>query len=206
MGVIIETSGLDDLGSYFREFGEQAAQAMSNAINQTCDRFVLPLAQKTIMEEVNFPAGYLNNDRLYVSQRAYPDRLEAVIKGRDRPTSLARFAAPGTPIGNAGKGKVGNKGVYVSVNPGRSKLISRAFLVSLKNGNTGMAIRLKAGEKPQDFPISREPLYRGKQSDVYLLYGPSVDQVWMDVAGDISPQISAALEKEFVRRFFSLIG
>lgn len=165
--------------------------AAVRAINKTADSS-RKLAADEIRQQVAFPATYLSpsTGRLSVTERARRGSLEARIKGRHRPTSLARFA---TPAG---------KGVNVEVKPGLAQFMPRAFLIKLNAGsgrtetkfNRGLAIRLKPGET-----IRNKKQAIRMASGLYLLYGPSVDQVFRTVAEDITPDVATRLENEFVR-------
>lgn len=135
-------------------------------------------AAERIRAQVNFPTGYLSpaGKRLFVSRLARRGSLEAAITARSRPTSLARFIQGYTP---------GKKGVTVRVKPGSSAFMKNAFVVQLPAGknidtksNLGLAIRLPKGQT-----------LKGKRTAVkldtglYLLYGPSVDQVFINATG-----------------------
>lgn len=94
----------------------------------------------------------------------------------------------------------------VQVNPGTSKKMRNAFLIPLRagevqGGNVGLAIRLRPGERVQNVhtfdPIEIFP-------NVFILYGPSVDQVFQGVAKDIQPEVMQYLDSEFGRQFFRL--
>lgn len=172
-------------------------RAAVQAVNRTALRTRTAAARK-MREQVNFPARYLSGQdgRLQITERARNDRIEARITGRHRATSLARFSVGGT-VG-------GKNGVRVQVAPGFAKLMKRAFLIHLRAGNVpvdtrsnlGLAIRLRAGETIHNKHIM-VPLKKG--SNVYLLYGPSVDQVFRTVAGEVAPDALAFLEDEFFR-------
>lgn len=197
----IEVNGLEAMRSYLDLMPERARNAASLAINQTTDRRAMSLVRENMREEIAFPKGYLEDKkRLGVTKRSRPDDLEAIITGRSRPTSLARFA----------QGSVGRGGrVSLRVNPGRSRTLSRAFLVRLKAGqqltdelfNVGLAIRLRPGER-----IENKKQMTRTDSGLYLLYGPSVDQVFRTVSVSVSPEIATALVDEFKRQFARLGG
>ena len=131
----------------------------------------------------------------------------AAITARQRPTSLARFAPGQSFVGARRTG-----GVNVRVNRGGgAKRIKGAFFVRLRRGgdtgdgfNLGLAIRLKPGEK-----------LRGRRKggtgvmlapDLYILQGPSVDQVFREVSVAGSPRIADNLVKEFTRQWVRLSG
>jgi hypothetical protein len=166
------------------------------AINDVASRDALKLLRADIESQVDFPSGYLSQpDRLGVSRKATPNNLEAVITARDRPTSLARFAR-GQSVANTR-----GKGVRVQVKPGQAKLLPKAFLVNLNNGNLGLAIRLKDGQSLRNKNDGRM-VKLGKNT--YLLYGPSVDQVFGDVADGNSSEISRLVSNQFFRQFARL--
>jgi hypothetical protein len=173
--------------------------AALRAVNKTADKYRTTSARR-IREQVKFPARMLTPraKRLYVSRRAKRTDLSAVITGRARPTSLAQFV-----IGTPRRGQ----GVRVEVAPGKSRFLRRAFLVKLKAGsagidtkfNMGLAVRLKPGEYIRNKNKSTR-LAKG----LFLLYGPSIDQVFIDstgrgVAQDLSPDIADSMNDEFLR-------
>lgn len=152
-----------------------------------------------MMQQVAFPAGYLNDGkgRLKITKYATESSLEAVVRGRFAPTSLARYSV-NPDIGLARR----NGGVTVKVHPGAPKFMKRAFFIKLRKNteltetvyNLGLALRLKPGEA-----IIHKKYMKQLKGNLYLLYGPSVDQVFKSVAKDITPEIENYLEKEFLR-------
>lgn len=180
--VVVEgLRSLEDIENLDAEILTKARQA----INKTVDR-TRTAADKDMRSQINFPARYLG-DRLTVTRRASGTSLQAVISGRDRPTSLARFAT------NRNQ-KPGKAGVNVKVDASATKRMARAFLIKLRNGNLGLAVRLKPGESLTN---SRAAVLMSK--GLYLLYGPSVDQVFQSVAEDQEPKAAEYLEREFLR-------
>lgn len=190
-GLFVE--GLDELKDLDKQVDSQIVQAAYRAINATADRARTDSAEE-IRRQVNFPASYLkpSQGRLLVTQRASSDSLEAIITGRRRATSLARFVTSGTP---------GKKGVTVAVKPGRSVELPNAFLMKLRSGsnvdtknNLGLAIRTAKGERPNS---AYKPV---RVADgLWLLYGPSVDQVFKTVREDVRPDAESYLASEFYR-------
>lgn len=204
MTVSVITEGLDDLASYLTLAPKAATRAARLAINDTTRDVGLKESIRRIEEQVAFPPGYLNDPkRLRISKFATENDLEAAIYARQRPTSLARFSSGGS---------VGRAGVRVQVARGASREMGRAFLLRLPQGrgpvtdeafNLGLAIRLRPGEKIANKKIMATQI---GQSGLYLLYGPSVDQVFRSVAVDVSPQIADELATQFVRQFVRLTG
>lgn len=193
MSAYIETKGLGDLRRFFDELPDLATEAAFLAIRDVSEGPGLRLLQEETENQVNWPKGYVR-ERLTVKRRANKATLEAMISGRDRPTSLARFARGQTPSTTRGRG------VIVEVHKGVQRRLGKsAFLVNLKNGNTGLAIRLKAGETLR----ASEKAVR-LDNNVYLLYGPSVDQVFKGVAEAEAPVVNEMVRKQFLRQFARL--
>ena len=188
--------------SYIGEMPDNVKSALIGALNRTADR-TRTRADRKIREEVAFPASYLrpSEGRLVVSQKARAESLQAVVTGRGRPTSLARFAVGSKP-------RSGNKlgSVSVTVKPGQKADISRAWIISLPGApdskNLGLAVRTEGGP-PRGAYAPKQLKAFGP--NVWLLYGPSVDQVLFSarnnggVVEEITPDVIADLEAEFGR-------
>lgn len=199
--ITVASSDLEDLADYFRTASEVAAPAMRMAINDVATRGGMALIRQEMTDQVAFPSGYLSGDRIGVTKRATNANLEATITGRKRATSLARFSSS-KAVNQRG-------GVSVRVSKGRTTYIRQAWLVRLKKGasldednyNIGLAIRVNPGEK-----ISKNTLHRSwlVKDQVALLYGPSVDQVFAEVSGDVADPIGDMVADEFFRQFARL--
>ena len=185
---------------------EAARKSARLAINQVARRS-LPDLRRAMKEDVDFPAGYLESpDRFGTGAPATDDNLETSIVARFRPTSLARFAE-GSMEGARRTGYVN-----VKVNRGGGAVrMQGAFFVKLRRGgdtsdgfNLGLAIRLKPGERLR----GRKKGAAGVQlaPDLYLLYGPSVDQVFRETSVAESPRIADNLLKEFTRQYVRMSG
>lgn len=198
----VSNKGLQDLEKFFQRAPEAATMAARMAINDTATRQGMTLIRKEMMEDVAFPRGYLAGDRLKVVKRATNASLEAVILGRKRATSLARFATG--PMVFNGKG-----GVPVRVKNGRTTYMKNAFLVRLRKGasldednyNVGLALVLRPGERVNKRTAHTSWLAEGR---VALLYGPSVDQVFGGVADQAAEPIGDMVSTEFFRQFARL--
>lgn len=189
--------GLEDLTA-FKDLSASIERAAFQAINKTAERGRTRAARR-ILAQVNLPASYVSpgQKRLYVSQKARAGSLEAKITARGRATSLARFVTNERPGG----------GLTVQVGASKSVILKRAFLLKLRSGNSdmdtksnmGLAVRLKPGE-------SLRNRYSAKmmKNGLYLLYGPSVAQIFAansgrGVAEDMSAETADQLETEFLR-------
>lgn len=192
---IIEADLLDGLSDKTRKL------AAVRAIN-TAARDGRAQAARLIRADVNFPASYVGpgDRRLYVSKQATRNSLEAKITARGRATSLARFVQ-GNPTPNAA-------GVYVEVKPNKVVFLKRAFVIKLPQGqgsstdtarNLGLAVRLKPGQV-----LKNKFTARRVASGLYVLYGPSVSQVFRanddsGVANEMAPGVADQLVAEFLR-------
>jgi hypothetical protein len=191
MSVNIIASGLDSFVDFFRDFPEIAEQASVLAVNDVVQRTAVPKAVQAINEDINFPTGYVKNN-ITISRRARKGSVEAVVTARDRPTSLARFAA-GQTISNT-RGRP----IKVEVKRGGTKVLKRGFLIQLKNGNVGLAVRTSGGE------LRESQGAKQLAANLFLLYGPSVEQVFKGAAADLVPMIGNELSTQFIRQFTRL--
>lgn len=194
MTYVVAVEGIDALRN-IEELSPAIRKAAMRAVNYATRRGRTASARQ-MEKETSFPRGYLSgsNGRLELGRPATEGHLESSITGRFRPTSLARFA----------KGTVtpGRMGVRVEVNPGETKLMKRVFPIRLPQGNTltetkfnlGLAIRLRRGETLQNKKKAVKVA-----SGLYLLFGPSVDQVFRTVSEDQLPNVEQFLEQEFLR-------
>jgi hypothetical protein len=196
MTAFVDAVGLPYWQDYFNRAPTIARRAARLAINDSAERKGLKLARESMLAQVNFPSGYLAPPRFGLKQRATDGNLVATIGGRFTPTSLARFS---------GGRRSRRAGVRVQVQRGRSTELPRAFLINLRNGNVGLAIRLRPGETLRH-TIGAKLITSGPLAGVALLYGPSVDQVFRTVAVDISPPLLDNLQSEFLRQFQRLFN
>lgn len=205
MTVTVVAEGLSGAASFFDLLPGVANRAARIAVNGAARDVGLKESRKQILEQIAFPGGYLDDPkRLRISKYATDEDLEAAIFARQRPTSLARFSSGGG---------IGRAGVRVQVARGVSRQMDRAFLLRLPQGrgpvtdeafNLGLAIRLRPGERIANKKnMVAVPLGSG---GLYLLYGPSVDQVFRTVAQDVSPLIVTEMAEEFFRQFARLSG
>lgn len=204
MSAKVSVIDLQSVVDYLESRPQVARKAARMAINDTTKRKAIPTFRKSMTDQVAFPPGYLNEDRFGVRKLATEADLTAVISARFRPTSLARFAQ-----GQSAEGAKRAGGVNVRVNRGGSKFMKGAFFVNLRRGkdtsdgfNVGLAIRLRPGQTLR----GRRKGAAGVQlaPDLYLLYGPSVDQVFNDVSTADSPVVAQQLEREFLRQWVRL--
>lgn len=184
---VVAVEGLESIRD-IENLDENILLRARQAINRTVDR-ARTRSDREMRKQIAFPARYLSS-RLTVSKKASGRNLQAVITGRDRPTSLARFAKNKDIAAARRRGSVS-----VTVSPGQTRTMKGAFLMQLRGGNLGLAVRLKPGESLRN---KRKMASAGK--GLYILYGPSVDQVFRSVADEYAaPDAAEFLEREFLR-------
>jgi len=182
-------------GLFVSEMTPKIQTALVRAINKTADRGRTRFS-RAVREQINFSATYINQ-RLKVTKRASRGNYEALIRGRDRATSLARFSRQ-RPLSGGSRHRGGKVNVQVKAG-GARRAISRAWIARLKNGNVGLAVRTEGG--PPSGAYKPTKLF----NNVYLLYGPSVDQALVSVTtgrgvvDSETPEVQAILEREFFR-------
>jgi len=191
----VEFSALDDLQRYVDSMPNAAINGARIALNDVVSGEGLTTYRKAVEREVDFPSGYLRgDDRLGIGERATNGNLAISVIGRFRPTSLARFVTK--------RNAPGEYGVSVRVKRGApDSRFERGFLLRLKNQNLGLAVRLRPGERLTNTSGAKE---LGRGSGLFLLYGPSVDQVFREAGPAETPAVLAKVEAEFYRQFFRL--
>lgn len=186
--------GLDMLDD-FDDVPADVSRLARMAINKTV-RFARRRGSEEIRKQVAFPARYLTSDDRLETRFASGQVLAGRVVARDRPTSLARFArnmgSSASDTNRRWRSKR-SSGARIQVKPGATRIVRRAFAVKLKNNNLGLAIRTNGGPPRAAYkPKALSP-------NVWLVYGPSVAQVFDTVRGDISDEAADALEAEFLR-------
>lgn len=200
---MIRTSvtGLDRLADYYRRYPQLAERAGVTATNDTAAH-ALALARRAVRQDANLTASYINDpDKLRIAKRAGGVSGEAVVLANARPIMLARYAVGG------GFGR--QKGVTVKVKrSGASKRMKRAFLLPLKRGawdadtgagiyNRGLAIRLPEGESIRNKRVAKRLKGLG---NTWLLYGPSVHQIFRQSLPQIAEASGNYFERQFLRQ------
>lgn len=194
---VFAVEGLTAVTQAMLEFGGNIPKNASMAINHTI-AFARTNAVRIMNADINFPSGYLDpsNGRFTIGEYANPGNLEASIKARVRPTSLATFVK-GTP----GKGE--HPFVAVRRDGAGRTWKKSGFLIKLRSGNSGalgnmgLAVRTKKGERPHGSTKAIEIA-----PGLWLLYGPSVDQAFRYALNrdDTLKQLTETeLEAEFIR-------
>ena len=192
----LSVNGLKSYEKLVKSMPDAANQAAVLAINFGVDKARIE-GSKIVRGKVRLSKAYVDSG--FKVFRARPGNLIAVLSARQRPTSFARYSA----------GSARKRGVRVTITPGRSRVIDRAFKIRLRRGNravrdgfnTGVALRLKKGEMVQAKKI---PFSAG-DSGLVLLYGPSVDQVFSSSREAVIGRVEPLMNREFIRQFNRLI-
>ncbi len=202
----INTVGIDNFSDYIDRFPGMSRKAATMSINSGARKGRV-LGKREIMRQVSLPSSYFGNEksgRLRVSRWATEGNLEAAIRGRAEATSLLRFVTNVSSLharGTSDTISAGRGTARLRVKPGSATAIDNAYILRLKGGNYGLAIR--PGHTGVRGRYNQR--YIGKGNQWALLYGPSVDQVFRTVRGDISPDVGSYVAGEFNRQFNRLI-
>jgi hypothetical protein len=198
----IEAGAIKGLAEFLEAAEPAASQAAALAMNDVTGGTGLTRYKKAMKSQIAFPPGYLEEtERFGQTGFASPARLETRISARARPTSLARFASGGL---------IGKAGATVRVKAGRTVHLKRAFMVRLRAGtvlddtssNVGLAVRIAPGQRIRNKKDTSRMVHLAP--NVFLLYAPSVDQVFKSVAETETPAVLDMMGNEFFRQFARL--
>lgn len=192
LNMVVAVEGLEDID--FANVPERVKRFAVAAVNTTARKFRTESSRR-IREQIAFPARYLDSKtdgNLRLARTATVAAMEAVIQGRFEPTQLSRFVK--------GPKRHGIKGPTVEVGRGNRERMNRAFLMNLRSGNIGLVVRLRQGEH-----IENKSRMVSMNNNLYLLYGPSVNQIFRQVSEEVSDDAGAFMEKEFLRMTEALI-
>lgn len=192
---------LQEVAGAFRDAPGVANKAASMALNDAA-RKGRTLGSRHIREQVNLTASYINR-HLKVGRKASPDRLEASIAAHRRSVLLTRYGAEMRLV------KASSDPSRLKGDPARG--IPRGYKaggaqgVSIKRGGSSATLRhafwIRLQGSGKWAPMERTGPGRG---DFEPMYGPSVDQVWQDVRGEVEPDVSELALTEFTRQFARL--
>lgn len=195
----ISSAGIQGLATFVARTPEVAAEAAKLAVGDAAE-WGRNLSKREMVSAVNLPAGALAGRRFRISQRPTTANPEAVISADNNPLGLSRFV-----VGQKAKGSAHPK-VRILVG-GATKSFSDpdtkgsySFLIPTPNGadGVGLAIRTKG-------PLKNSSAARKIGRDLYLLSGPSVNQMFGQLMPTLVPRIEAKLQTEFARQYERLI-
>lgn len=203
MTIDIDIRGLANLERFVSKASPEFRKALPLAINDTL-RYAGRTGSSDIRDQINVGRNYIGDARskdakLRITRYASANNPEGVLAARDNAVSLARFAVGKPTFGRTKRGpkvrvKTGSggetirRGFFVKL-PANSSAIEAGF-------NLGLAVRLKPGEKIDNKRVNAKPLANG----VFLLYGPSVAQVFQSVGDDIQDPVASYLVSQVLRQ------
>lgn len=205
----VSIKGLPIVQNFFQRFPQQSAIAQRDAIN-TVGRYAYAESSRLIRQQVNLTQNYLGSaaagNRLKITQRATESRPVLRISANLRAVSLARFAG-NRDVAASRRGK----GVRITVKPGSSRTLRSAFLVKLRPGtqtiaeqfNLGLVVRVP---KNGTINVANPRRYSRKDPNLFLLYGPSVDQIFRQVREDVEDGVVDRLTAEYLRQMGRQLG
>lgn len=167
-------------------------RAVGRAVRDTT-AFAFKDAKKEMLKQVAWPKAYLDENRFSKITHGRGSGVQGRISARFRPTSLARFVTSRSQL-VSGKGPRDRaRELSVTVKPGRTKVMKRAFLMKLRNGNEGLAMVVDPGNETGRYEWKTK---HGRT--IRMLYGPSVDQVFRSVSKEESPRYAQHLNTRFL--------
>lgn len=192
--LVVAGKGIDALDRYIARLGDGANKAAVMAVNDTAD-WARTRIKRQMQAEVTLAESAFANRQFYVSRRANTADLQAILTASRQPYSLSRFKVGDVGFGpSAGPVKVRIKAGGSTVN------LKRAFYVRAPNGAVGIAVRSK---QPLD---NSRGARRIKGTDVYVLFGPSPDQLMRRLAPASVPDVENYLNREFSRQIVRVIN
>lgn len=198
----VKTSGLPDFEDRLAAMPEKAVKAAVLATNAAATKAAV-WGKREVISQVAFPKRYLD-DKLKVVSKANANNIEAVVRGEFQARSLASFAA-NKPKTFAKFYKIAPR-LRIKPTSNAGSFGTRMFFLALRQGqrfdeeafNVGLAVRLKKGEQLRN---TTGAVKATKIPNVYLLYGPSVNQVFQTVAPNIAGDVANYQATEFERQF-----
>ena len=208
----IDFSSLTALATDMRASATSVRKASVFAVNEGA-RFGRASALRDMDEQITLGKKYMSDNMQVSKARITAGEVSATITGRQRPTSLSRFLVNKTLRTTFTSLKKGDPRPTLKVKvkkQGAGSGIPGAFLVRMRSGkeltetgyNVGMAIRLPNGKQVHNRKKELKPFAKGKNSSLYLLHGPSVDQLFRSIvsADKLDDTVADRVEREFMRQ------
>lgn len=203
----ISSAGIQGLATFVARTPEVAAEAAKLAVGDAAE-WGRNLSKREMVSAVNLPADALAGRRFRISQRPTTANPEAVISADNNPLGLSRFVVGPGKVGMPGPQTRTLRGGTTTQWPKGGDRGDYAFLIKVGPGKKGSAPAVRAGfglaiRTTRPMENSREAFKIGK--DLYLLFGPSVDQMFGQLMPQIVPRVEAKLQTEFARQYERLI-
>lgn len=195
----ISSAGIQGLASFVARTPEVAAEAAKLAVGDAAE-WGRNLSKREMASAVNLPADALAGRRFRISQRPTTANPEAVISADNNPLGLSRFVVSQKARGAAHpKVRILVGGATKSFSDPDIKG-SYSFLIPTPGGADGVGLALRTKE-----PLRNSQAARKIGRDLYLLSGPSVNQMFGQLMPTIVPRVEAKLQTEFARQYERLI-
>jgi hypothetical protein len=188
--IVVSSTGIRGLEEAIRRFPEDAKQAAKFAVNDTIEWAKVHI-KAGILAQIAVPDDSITPARFGISRRASISSLEARLSASNQGLGLIRFVTS-PRFANA-------KSPTVRVKPrGREEELKRAFLIKTPGAKTAsFALDVRA---PGGLAKSRAAR-RIPGSDVYILSGPSPNQLLANIAPKLLPEIELRLNTQWARQY-----
>ena len=188
--ITIARTGLENLDAYVRRFGDNANKAASMTLNDTA-RWARTRLKSQMQADIRLTESAFTGKRLYVAEFANPGHLQVTVRGDKQGYSLSRFAVD-KPV------RLARSPLLQIKRGGPAVQVKRGFFLPAPNGALGLAVRTNG------------PLAKGKGRKVgpnlYILFGPSPDQMMRRLAPELVPSVQQHVLVEFNRQINRLIN
>ena len=188
--IVVSSTGIRGLEDAIRRQPEIARKAAQFAVNDTIEWSRVRI-KAGILQQVAVPADSITPARFGITRRAKPNALEAALSASNQGLGLIRFVTS-PRVARA-------KSPTVRIKPGGAAVkMERAFLIPTPGAKTAsFALAVRA---PGGLAKSRAAR-RIPGSDVYILSGPSPNQLLANIAPTLLPTIQTRLQQEYARQF-----
>jgi len=190
--ITVSKSGLERLGDDVRRFGDKANLAAQLSINDTV-RWARTRLKVGMQQQVNLTESAFGKKHFFISQLASRDNLQATLSAGRQGYSLSRFSV-GKPVARA-------RGIKLRIKAGGASVtVKRGFFIAAPNGALGLAVRTSN----EGLRNSRAARRIGK--NLYLLFGPSPDQLMRRMAPESVPDVGRHVGAEYSRQLNRLLA
>lgn len=198
--ITISSRGIDQFARQLERYPQQARKAASMAVNDTA-AWSKTQARILMQSQILLPRETLENARFGVRQSATGANPEAVVSASNNPLGLSRFVvSPKVPGAAYPKTRIKVGGRTIQWGQEGQKGGSYAFLLQTPNGADGVALALRTTT-----PLRNSRAARKIGRNLYILSGPSVNQMFARIAPELVPRIEERLQGEFARQFARLL-
>ncbi len=187
--IVVSSTGIRGLEDAIRRQPEIARKAAQFAVNDAIEWSRVHI-KAGILKQVDVPADSIPPARFGITRRAKPGALEATLSASNQGLGLIRFVTS-PRVARA-------KSPTVRIKPGGAEVkLDRAFLIPTPKAPGSFALAVRA---PGGLSKSRAAR-RIPGSDVYILSGPSPNQLLANIAPTLLPEIELRLQREYARQF-----